>query len=60
MKNAPTRHLNRKEFINQSAAGIAAASVAGSALGASISRPVEASEKVIGIPTGKNTRKGSG
>src|SRR5262245_42899852 len=52
MNNAPAKHLNRREFINQTAAGVAAASVVGSALGNSISRAEEASEKVFGIQVG--------
>src|SRR5881396_3453889 len=53
MNNAsPSKQLNRREFLNQTAAGVAAAAVVGSALGTSTTRAVESSEKLIGIQIG--------
>src|SRR5438128_879418 len=53
MNNAPSSNqLTRREFLNQSAASVAAAAVVGSALGTSIVRAVESSEKMIGIQVG--------
>ena len=49
---SPSNQLSRREFLNQTAAGVAAATVAGSALGSSIARADESSEKVIGIQVG--------
>src|SRR6266581_4733876 len=53
MNNAsPSNQLTRREFLNQTAAGVAAAAVVGSALGTSTTRAVESSEKLIGIQIG--------
>src|SRR3989441_68408 len=53
MNNAsPSSQLTRREFLGQTASGVAAATVAGSALGPSIAHAVESSEKVIGIQVG--------
>src|SRR5437667_3399908 len=50
--DSPSNELTRREFLNQTAAGVAAATVVGSALGSSIARAVESSEKIIGIQVG--------
>ena len=53
MNNAsPSNQLTRREFLNQTAASVAAATVVGSALGSSSAHAVESSEKVIGIQVG--------
>jgi hypothetical protein len=51
-KDSPSNQLTRREFLNQTAAGAAAATVVGSALGSSIARAIEPSEKMIGIQVG--------
>src|SRR5439155_20906834 len=50
--DSPSNRLTRREFLNQTAAGVAASTVVGSALGSSIARAVESSEKIIGIQVG--------
>src|SRR6266516_3581197 len=50
--DSPSNRLTRREFLNQTAAGVAAATVVGSALGSSIARAVESTEKTIGIQVG--------
>src|SRR5947207_13465907 len=50
--DSPSNQLTRREFLNPTAAGVAATTVVGSALGSSIARGVEASEKTIGIQVG--------
>src|SRR5205814_2487635 len=50
--NNTSNPLTRREFLNQTAASVATATVVGSALGSSISRAVESSEQMIGIQTG--------
>src|SRR5437667_4636177 len=50
--DSPSNQLTRREFLNQTAAGVAAATVGGSALATSIARAVESSEKIIGIQVG--------
>ena len=49
---SPSNQLSRREFLNQTAAGVAAATVAGSALGSSIGHAAESSAKMIGIQVG--------
>src|SRR6266702_1716814 len=44
---SPSCRLTRREYLGQTASGVAAATVAGSALGSSIAHAVESSEKVI-------------
>src|SRR5437667_4486504 len=50
--DSPSNQLTRREFLNQTAAGVAAATVGGSALATSIARAVESSAKMIGIQVG--------
>jgi len=52
MNNDSSNQLTRREFLNQTAASVAAATVLGSALGSSSAHAVESSEKVIGIQVG--------
>src|SRR6266496_3223354 len=51
MNNA-SNPLSRREFLNQTAASVAVATVVGSALDSSIARAVESAEKMIGIQVG--------
>src|SRR5437660_2846207 len=50
--DSPSNQLTRRQFLNQITAGVAAATVGGSALATSIARAVESSEKIIGIQVG--------
>src|SRR3989441_4925261 len=53
MNNAsPSNRLTRRKFLHQTTAGVASATVVGSALCSSIARAVESSEKMIGIQVG--------
>ncbi len=49
---SPSNQLSRREFLNQTAAGVAAATVAGAALGSSIGHAAESSANMIGIQIG--------
>jgi hypothetical protein len=50
--HSTSNQLTRREFLNQTAAGVAVASVVGSAFDDSIARAAQSSEKMIGIQVG--------
>src|SRR5262245_13827623 len=50
--NNQQNQISRREFLNQTTAGVAVATVAGIAVASSISRAAESHERVIGIQVG--------